>query len=108
MLSSSVYVMGKALSDKLSCMQTDLVSKVQIHCSFQSVILPVYNAEKWLDETIKSMQQQKFEGKFELSVYNDASKVGTIFFSYTCKMKLFSFQNNPKNLDPPYKMDLDF
>ena len=27
------------------------------------------------------------------------------FFSY--KMLFFSFQNNPKNLDPSYKMDLD-
>ena len=27
------------------------------------------------------------------------------FFGY--KTKFFSFQNNPKNLDPSYKMDLD-
>ena len=27
------------------------------------------------------------------------------FFSY--KMGLFSYQNNPKNLDPSYKTDLD-
>ena len=27
------------------------------------------------------------------------------FFSY--KVELFSFQNNPENLDPSYKMDLD-
>ena len=27
------------------------------------------------------------------------------FFRY--KMEFFSFQNNPKNLDPSYKMDLD-
>ena len=27
------------------------------------------------------------------------------FFGY--KMELFSFQNNPNNLDPSYKMDLD-
>ena len=27
------------------------------------------------------------------------------FFGY--KMGLFSFHNNPKNLDPSYKMDLD-
>ena len=31
---------------------------------------------------------------------------------YTCTIvfvirQIFSFQNNPKNLDPPYKMDLD-
>ena len=28
------------------------------------------------------------------------------FFAY--KMVFFPFQNNPKNLDPSYKMDLDF
>ena len=27
------------------------------------------------------------------------------FFGY--KMEIFSFQNNPKDLDPSYKMDLD-
>ena len=27
------------------------------------------------------------------------------FFAY--KTEFFSFQNNPKNLDPSYKMDLD-
>ena len=27
------------------------------------------------------------------------------FLAY--KMEFFSFQNNPKNLDPSYKMDLD-
>ena len=42
---------------------------------FQSVILPVYNAEKWLDETLHSVLQQSFEGQFELSIYNDASTV---------------------------------
>ena len=42
---------------------------------FQSVILPVYNAEKWLDETLHSVLQQNFEGQFELSIYNDASTV---------------------------------
>ena len=26
---------------------------------------------------------------------------------FGCKTKFFSFQNNPKNLDPSYKMDLD-
>ena len=28
------------------------------------------------------------------------------FFGYKMKFVFFSFQNNPKNLDPSYKMDL--
>ncbi|XP_062825448.1 UDP-GlcNAc:betaGal beta-1,3-N-acetylglucosaminyltransferase-like protein 1 [Anolis carolinensis] len=38
-----------------------------------SVILPVYNAECWLDECLKSVLEQDFQGSFELSVFNDAS-----------------------------------
>ena len=40
--------------------------------------------------------------------YQDGSDEGhniPYFFGY--KMGLFSFQNNPKNLDPSYKTDLD-
>lgn len=43
----------------------------------QSVILPVHNAEQWLDECLMSVLQQDFEGTMELSVFNDASKVFT-------------------------------
>ncbi|XP_015359484.1 UDP-GlcNAc:betaGal beta-1,3-N-acetylglucosaminyltransferase-like protein 1 isoform X1 [Marmota marmota marmota] len=39
-----------------------------------SVILPVHNAELWLDECLESVQQQDFPGTLELSVFNDASK----------------------------------
>ncbi|KAM8945697.1 queuosine-tRNA galactosyltransferase [Pelodytes ibericus] len=39
-----------------------------------SIILPIYNAEVWLDECLKSIQDQDFEGIMEVSVYNDASK----------------------------------
>lgn len=42
---------------------------------FQSVILPVHNAEPWLDACLRSVLQQDFEGSMELSVFNDASKV---------------------------------
>nr|XP_060620512.1 UDP-GlcNAc:betaGal beta-1,3-N-acetylglucosaminyltransferase-like protein 1 isoform X3 [Anolis sagrei ordinatus] len=38
-----------------------------------SIILPVYNAECWLDECLKSVLEQDFQGSFELSVFNDAS-----------------------------------
>nr|XP_051694793.1 UDP-GlcNAc:betaGal beta-1,3-N-acetylglucosaminyltransferase-like protein 1 isoform X5 [Oryctolagus cuniculus] len=40
----------------------------------QSIILPVYNAEPWLDECLSSVLQQDFEGALELSVFNDASQ----------------------------------
>ncbi|XP_053566282.1 UDP-GlcNAc:betaGal beta-1,3-N-acetylglucosaminyltransferase-like protein 1 isoform X2 [Bombina bombina] len=39
-----------------------------------SVILPVYNAEQWLDECLQSVLEQDFPGSLQLSVYNDASK----------------------------------
>ncbi|XP_038942443.1 UDP-GlcNAc:betaGal beta-1,3-N-acetylglucosaminyltransferase-like protein 1 isoform X2 [Rattus norvegicus] len=39
-----------------------------------SIILPVHNAEQWLDECLMSVLQQDFEGTMELSVFNDASK----------------------------------
>nr|XP_036853536.1 UDP-GlcNAc:betaGal beta-1,3-N-acetylglucosaminyltransferase-like protein 1 isoform X11 [Manis javanica] len=39
-----------------------------------SIILPVHNAEPWLDECLRSVLQQDFEGSMELSVFNDASK----------------------------------
>ncbi|XP_039332589.1 queuosine-tRNA galactosyltransferase isoform X5 [Saimiri boliviensis] len=39
-----------------------------------SIILPVHNAEPWLDECLRSVSQQDFEGTMELSVFNDASK----------------------------------
>ncbi|CAH6776596.1 B3gntl1 [Phodopus roborovskii] len=39
-----------------------------------SIILPVHNAEQWLDECLASVLQQDFEGTMELSVFNDASK----------------------------------
>ncbi|XP_078510824.1 queuosine-tRNA galactosyltransferase isoform X1 [Lissotriton helveticus] len=38
-----------------------------------SVILPVFNAASWLDECLKSVLEQDYEGRLELSVFNDAS-----------------------------------
>ncbi|XP_059243493.1 uncharacterized protein LOC132009160, partial [Mustela nigripes] len=40
----------------------------------ESVILPVHNAEPWLDECLRSVLQQDFQGSMELSVFNDASQ----------------------------------
>ncbi|XP_066474683.1 queuosine-tRNA galactosyltransferase isoform X2 [Tiliqua scincoides] len=48
-------------------------SRIQV-----SVILPIYNAECWLDECLKSVLEQDFEGSIELSVFNDASADNSI------------------------------
>ncbi|XP_070595858.1 queuosine-tRNA galactosyltransferase isoform X2 [Erythrolamprus reginae] len=48
-------------------------------CRIQvSVILPVYNAESWLDECLKSVLDQDFQGSLELSVFNDSSTDNSI------------------------------
>ena len=46
----------------------------------QSVIVPVYNAEKWLNECMESIFQQIFKGTLELSIYEDGSQVGILIF----------------------------
>lgn len=38
-----------------------------------SIILPIHNAEKWLNDCLKSVADQTFTGKMELSIYNDSS-----------------------------------
>lgn len=38
-----------------------------------SVILPVYNASRWLDDCLEAISEQDFTGSMELSVYDDAS-----------------------------------
>lgn len=38
-----------------------------------SIILPVYNAEQWLDECLQSILQQTFSGRLEVSAFNDSS-----------------------------------
>ncbi|XP_072029834.1 queuosine-tRNA galactosyltransferase-like [Amphiura filiformis] len=43
-----------------------------------SIILPVHNASKWLDECLNSVLEQNFEGTFELSAFNDASTDGSL------------------------------
>ncbi|XP_039082365.1 UDP-GlcNAc:betaGal beta-1,3-N-acetylglucosaminyltransferase-like protein 1 isoform X3 [Hyaena hyaena] len=53
-----------------------------------SIILPVYNAEPWLDECLKSVLQQDFEGSMELSVFNDASKDKSMTIIEKWKVKL--------------------
>jgi len=41
--------------------------------SLVSIILPMYNAESWLEECLNSVLQQTYQGPMELCVYNDAS-----------------------------------
>ena len=44
-------------------------------------------------------------------VYNKLVWLLSVFhvpYFFTYKTNFFFFQNNPKNLDPSYKMDLDF
>uniref|UniRef100_A0A8D0KNQ1 UDP-GlcNAc:betaGal beta-1,3-N-acetylglucosaminyltransferase like 1 n=1 Tax=Salvator merianae TaxID=96440 RepID=A0A8D0KNQ1_SALMN len=48
-------------------------NKIQV-----SIILPVYNSACWLDECLKSVLEQDFQGSIELSVFNDASKDNSI------------------------------
>ncbi|XP_069860832.1 queuosine-tRNA galactosyltransferase isoform X1 [Dipodomys merriami] len=53
-----------------------------------SIILPVHNAEKWLDECLKSVLQQDFEGAMELSIFDDASKDKSMTIIEKWKVKL--------------------
>jgi glycosyltransferase involved in cell wall biosynthesis len=60
-----------------------------------SVVIPAYNAEKTILETIQSVQQQTFND-FELIVINDGSKDETIKKLNTIKderLKIFSYEN---------------
>ncbi|XP_050175029.1 UDP-GlcNAc:betaGal beta-1,3-N-acetylglucosaminyltransferase-like protein 1 isoform X1 [Myiozetetes cayanensis] len=53
-----------------------------------SVIVPVHNSECWLDECLKSVWEQDFEGAMELSIFNDASKDGSAEIIEKWKIKL--------------------
>ncbi|KAM9209732.1 queuosine-tRNA galactosyltransferase isoform 3-T3 [Dugong dugon] len=54
-----------------------------------SIILPVHNAERWLDDCLRSVLRQDFEGIMELSIFNDASKdkSGTIIEKWKVKLE---------------------
>ena len=64
-----------------------------------SVIIPVYNDKKYLDETIRSILNQTFKD-LELILINDAStdKSLAIMKSYQKKDKRIILINNKKNL----------
>ncbi|XP_074871012.1 queuosine-tRNA galactosyltransferase isoform X2 [Carettochelys insculpta] len=58
-------------------------------CRIQvSIILPVHNTECWLDECLKSVLEQDFQGTMELSVFNDASKDNSINIIEKWKFRL--------------------
>src|SRR5574338_867068 len=60
-----------------------------------SVILPVYNGEKTIQETIESVLQQTFED-FELIIINDGSQDATLHQVSTlsdARIKVFSYPN---------------
>lgn len=52
------------------------------------MILPVHDAEPWLDECLRSVWQQDFKGSMELSVFNDASKDKSMTIIEKWKVKL--------------------
>ncbi|XP_078242060.1 queuosine-tRNA galactosyltransferase isoform X7 [Pogona vitticeps] len=58
-------------------------SRIQV-----SVILPVYNAESWLDECLQSVLDQDFQGSIELSVFNDASTDNSVHMIQKWKVHL--------------------
>lgn len=60
-----------------------------------SVIVPAYNAEKTILETIQSLQKQTFSD-FEIIVINDGSTDGTVELLKTIddlRLKVFSYEN---------------
>ncbi|XP_069785640.1 queuosine-tRNA galactosyltransferase [Narcine bancroftii] len=56
---------------RLYCGREDYLSEV-------SIILPVHNAARWLDKCLQSVLDQDFQGLMQLSVFNDASKDGSM------------------------------
>ena len=62
-----------------------------------SIIVPVYNADKFLEETIKSVQEQTYEN-WELLLVNDCSKdnVEDIIMGYSI---IYRFKGRSKNYE---------
>ena len=59
---------------------------------------------------IRSQEQKPSWSKLVININTCNTECVTIFLSYFFGYKMeffFSFQNNPKNLDPSYKTDLD-
>ena len=47
-------------------------------CVPKSVVMTMYNASRWLDDTLQSILAQTFAGTLELSIYNDGSTVSRV------------------------------
>ncbi|XP_072414429.1 queuosine-tRNA galactosyltransferase isoform X1 [Chiloscyllium punctatum] len=58
---------GSSEQHRLDCEREDYLYDV-------SVILPVHDAARWLDECLQSVLEQDFQRSMQLSVFNDASK----------------------------------
>ncbi|MCJ8748171.1 hypothetical protein PDJAM_G00162470 [Pangasius djambal] len=61
-------VVGAILEDKNATLGVEESSNIQV-----SVIIPVYNGAKWLDECLQAVLEQDFRGTLEISVFDDAS-----------------------------------
>lgn len=55
-----------------------------------SIIIPVFNGERWIHDCLSSVVAQEFAGTLEVSVYNDSSTDGTAALLQEWKSKLES------------------
>ena len=55
----------------------NLIRKMPISRPGISVIIPAYNAERYLEETVQSVREQQWEGPLEIIVVNDGSADST-------------------------------
>ncbi|KAK3530635.1 hypothetical protein QTP86_029561 [Hemibagrus guttatus] len=65
--SATVESGSVTVNSTVSC-EIDEGSSVQV-----SVIIPVYNAAKWLDECLQALSDQDFQGTLEISLFDDGS-----------------------------------
>ena len=61
-----------------------------------SVIIPAYNAERYLEETVQSVSMQRWEGPSEIIVVNDGSADGTEMLAKSLGCRVISLpQSGP-------------
>ena len=46
----------------------------------QSIVMPVLNGEKWIEDCFHSIINQSFSGTMEVSIFNDGSTVSVVVF----------------------------
>jgi len=49
------------------------LSEQKSHEILVTVVMPVHNAENWLDAALKSVLDQSWKDSLQVSIYNDAS-----------------------------------